>query len=259
MTMDMMIPGSERIGTFLLVFVRATGLLFATPVLGNRNVPIPVRVFFALLVTLVAFPLAPPAPLAPEDPAFTGAMISEVLLGGFLGFIGTLLFGAAELGGQIAGLQMGVAIANVLSPESELQISVFSSLMTLVALLTFVLCDGHHLFVAALIKSFQSLPPGAFVVDAARTGSLIRMSTGIFTYGLAMAAPVLAVTMFITVALGILSRSMPQIDVFFMGFAVNIGAGVFVFILSIPFVLAVVQKLISLMDTEIMTVLRAAG
>lgn len=257
MTMNSLLPAPERIGTFFLAFVRVAGLLFATPVLGNRNVPPAVRILLALLVTTAVLPLVPVSRLAPESPGFLSAVVSEVVLGGFLGFIGTLLFAAAEMGGQIAGLQMGFAIANVLSPEGDLQTSVFSSLLGLTALLVFVMSDAHHLFLAALVRSFDTLPPGAFTVDAARTESLLRMSTNIFRYGLALAAPVLAVTIFVTVALGILSRTMPQIDVFFSSFAVNIAAGMSVFLLSLPFFLAAVGRLIDMLNGELLAVLGA--
>lgn len=256
--MDLRVPSPELIGTFLLAFVRVSGLLFATPVLGNRNVPPQVRILLSLLFTMAILPLVPVSRIAPESDAFIPAMIAEVLLGGMLGLIGSLLFAAAEFGGHMAGLQMGFAIANILNPESESQTSVFSTLTSLTALLVFVMSDGHHLFVGALVKSFGSLPLGTFVVDAARTGSLVRMSTGIFTYGLALAAPVLAITLFVTVALGILSRSMPQIDVFFMSFAINISVGLFVFILSIPFFLAGIQKLIGICERELLLVLDVA-
>jgi flagellar biosynthetic protein FliR len=256
--MDLGMPRPEGIGTFLLAFTRVSGLLFATPVLGNRNIPFQARLLLSLLLTAAVLPMVPLSPIAPESEAFLPAMISEAVLGGFLGFVGTLLFAAAELGGHLAGYQMGYAIANVITPETESQTSVFSSLLALTALLVFVMSDGHHLFLAALVKSFRSLPPGAFAVDAERVGSLARLSTGVFAYGLALAAPVLAVTLFITVAMGILSRSMPQIDVFFMGFAVNTGAGAFVFILSIPFFLAGIQRLIGILDGELMTVLGIA-
>lgn len=246
------------IGTFLLAFVRVSGLVFATPVLGNRNVPAMVRILLSLLITMAVLPLLPVSPIAPESEGFIPAMIAEVVLGGFLGFVGVLLFAAAELGGQLGGYQMGFAIANVMNPESELQVSVFSSLMGLTALLTFVMSDGHHLFVAALVKSFRSLPLGSFAVDAVRTGSLVRMGTATFAYGLALSAPVLAITMFITIALGILSRSMPQMDVFFMGFAVNAVAGVLMFVLSVPFFLAGVQKLIGILDNELLVILNIA-
>jgi flagellar biosynthetic protein FliR len=256
--MDLHVPSPELIGTFLLAFVRVSGLLFATPVLGNRNVPAQVRILLSLLFTMAILPLVPVSRIAPESDAFIPAMIAEVVLGGFLGLIGSLLFAAAEFGGHMAGLQMGFAMANILNPESEAQTSVFATMTSLVALLTFVMIDGHHLFVTALVRSFQTLPLGTFAVDAARAGTLIRMSTGIFAYGLALAAPVIAITLFITVALGILSRSMPQIDVFFMSFAINISVGMFVFILSIPFFLAGIQKLIGILDRELLFVLDIA-
>jgi flagellar biosynthetic protein FliR len=259
MTMDAFVLVQEHIGNFFLVFARVAGLLFATPVLGNKNVPPVSRTLLALLVTMVILPIVPVSRLAPESPGFIPALISEVILGGFLGFIGTLLFAAAELGGHIAGLQMGFAIANVLSPEGELQTSVFSSLMGLTALLVFVMSDAHHLFITALVRSFDTLPLGTFTVDAARTGSLLRMSTGIFRYGLALAAPVLAITIFITVALGIISRTMPQVDVFFMSFAINIVAGISAFILSLPFLFAGIERLIDVLNGELLNVLGAAG
>jgi flagellar biosynthetic protein FliR len=257
--MDLHVPSPELIGTFLLAFTRVAGLLFSTPVLGNRNVPMPARIGLALLITMAILPLVPVSRIAPESDGFLPAMLSEVVLGGFLGLIGAMLFAAAEFGGHMAGLQMGFGMANILNPESEAQTSVFATMTSLVALLTFVMSDGHHLFIAALVKSFASLPLGGFVVDAGRAGSLVRMSTGIFSYGLALAAPVLAITFFITIALGIVSRSMPQIDVFFMSFAVNIGVGIFIFILSIPFFLAGIQKLIEICERELLFVLGVPG
>lgn len=257
--MDLTTPRPEQVGTFLLAFTRVAGLVFAAPVLGNRNIPAQVRILLSLLLTMVVLPLLPAAPFAPESAGFLPAMISEGILGAFLGFIGALLFAAAELGGHLAGYSMGFAIANVISAESEHQTSVLSSLFSLTALLTFVLSDAHHLFLAALLKSFRSLPLGGFVVNGGAASSLVRMSTGIFTFGFALAAPVLAVTLFLTVAMGILSRSMPQIDVFFMGFVVNTGVGIFMLYLSIPFFLAAIQRLIEILNVELYAILRIAG
>ncbi len=256
--MDLRPPSPEMIGTFLLAFVRVSGLLFATPVLGNRNVPAQVRILLSLLFTMAILPLVPVSRIAPEADGFIPAMVSEVLLGGFLGLVGSLLFAAAEFGGHMAGLQMGFGMANILNPESEAQTSVLATFTSLIALLTFVMADGHHLFITALVRSFRSMPLGTFFIDAAKAGTLLRMSTGIFSYGLALAAPVLAITLFITVALGILSRAMPQIDVFFMSFAINITVGTFAFILAIPFFLAGIQKLIGICERELLFVLDIA-
>lgn len=254
--MDFAVLSPETIGTFLLAFARTAGIVFAAPVLSSRNVPNQVRFLLSTVLAMAILPIIPLSHLAPESTGFVPAMIAETALGAFLGFIGTLLFAAAELAGQLAGYQMGIAIANVLSPDGQSQISVMSQLLTLVALLVFVMSDAHHLFVAALVRSFDSLPLGTFVVDAARAGTLVRMGSAVFVYGLALAAPVLAVTLFITVALGILSRSMPQMDVFFLGFSVNMGAGLFVFVIAIPFLLAGVERLITLLESELFVVLR---
>lgn len=249
----------ERIGMLVLAFARVTGVLAASPVLGNRNIPMPARVALSLILTILCLPLIPAISVTPEDAAFVPALLAEAMLGALLGLIGTLLFAAAEFGGQVAGTQMGFAIANILSPESEQQVSVFSSMVSLIAILVFVTTDAHHLFITALVKSFGTLPLGGFVLTGAHQEGLLRMSTNIFIYGLALAAPVLCVTIFITVALGILSRSMPQFDVFFMGYGISLAAGFLVFIAAIPFVLALIQRLIDLMDSELIRVLGSAA
>lgn len=220
----------------LLVLARIAGVVLTAPLLGHVLVPVRVR---AGLVAVLALALAPSAaPVAPPDLgllAFAGAVAVESLLGALLGFVAQLVFAGVQLGGQVAGIQIGFGMANLLDPQSSQQSTVVAEWEQLLALLAYLALDVHHLLVSALVESFRVAPAGTAVLGAGVLRGVAARGGELFAIGVRVAAPATIVLLLVNATLGVLARTIPQLNVFVVGFPVNVGVGLVVLGASLPF------------------------
>ncbi len=209
----------------LLPFFRILALMAAAPILSNRAFPVRARVALSLVLALVAAPgIAPPDPAALTG---TGAFVlvtREVLIGLTIGFIARLLFTSFEVAGEAIGLQMGLSFAGFFDPQSGSSNAVGRFVNT-IALLAFVAMNGPLAVVATLIQSFTVFPPGEPSFEFLLARSPVQLGGEVFTLALALALPFIALLLFITLTLGVISRVAPQFNVFAVGFPVTIGTG----------------------------------
>ena len=221
---------------FLLVLARLGGLVVAAPVFGHMLVPVRVRAALAMILAIVLAPaVAVASPLPTTLWGMAGAAATESALGAMIGFTAQLIFAGVALGGQLAGIQMGFGMFNLIDPTSHAQVTIVAEWEQLVALLIFLVLDVHHLLIEALLASFRTAPPGAVLLAAGGLETVFRMAGDVFAIGVRIAAPVLIVLLMTNAALGVLARTIPQLNVFVLGFPVNIGVGLFVLGASLPF------------------------
>ena len=230
----MPVPDPE---TSLLVLARIAGLVLAAPVFGHLLVPVRVR---AGLAVLMAVALAAALARAPSDapatlPGLVGALAVESALGAVLGLVAQFIFAGVQLGGQIAGLQMGFGIVNLIDPQSHAQVTIVAQWQQLLALLVFLVLDVHHLLLRALLESFRTAPPGALAMSAVGLPAAVGLASGIFVIGARIAAPVMIALLLSNATLGLLARTVPQLNVFVVGFPLNVGVGLMVLGASLPF------------------------
>ncbi|TMA32701.1 MAG: flagellar biosynthetic protein FliR, partial [Deltaproteobacteria bacterium] len=212
----------------------------AAPVLGHLLVPPRVRVAIAatLAAALVpavgaAAPFTPPADLW----SLGGMLAVESAIGVLLGLVAQFIFAGVQLGGQLTGIQMGFGLANLIDPQTHAQVTIIAQWQQLMALLTFLVLDAHHLLIRALLESFRTAPPGAAGLAAAGVGAAVGLAGDVFVLGARIAAPLLIVLLLTNGALGVLARTIPQLNVFVVGFPVNVGVGLLVLGASLPFTL----------------------
>lgn len=215
----------ERFQAFLICAARVGTLVGSLPVFSGGQVPMRMRVALALALSLVLFPvLEPLLPRVDFVPLNLLLLLAgEAVLGLAIAFIGRLVFTAVEYGGTVIGYQMGFAAANVFDPQNQRQTSVIAQLQNLLAILIFFALDIHHLFLRAIVASFRALPPGQVDFSGGALPYLLQLAGNIFILGVKFSAPVLAVLLLSGLALGILSRVFPQLNVFMLSFPVNIG------------------------------------
>ncbi|SHN18208.1 flagellar biosynthetic protein FliR [Duganella sacchari] len=209
----------------LLVSVRLGVVFLMTPMLYAITMPAVVR---ALLVLGLSLALAgglavPSAPLPPG--ALASAMLGEAALGALLALGVQLAFGAFSLAGRVLDVQIGFGIPQVLDPVTRRQLPILTSLFEQLAVLVFFLTDGHHALLRGLAYSLERFPVGHAWTVAAALPVVLRQVAGLFTLGMALAAPVVFCILLTEIALGILSRSMPQMNMFAMGIPVKIVVG----------------------------------
>lgn len=225
-----------QIEVFLLSLFRFAGMMAIAPVFSHRTFPIQLRFAFSMLVAILIFPfLDAERFVSPSDLwALLGIGVTEFLLGAMIGFAFYLLFAAVQFAGGIIGFQIGFAIVNVIDPTSSENISIIGQFQYLLALLLFLAMNGHHLILSGLLDSFILVPLGEVTFRFSGAAALARLSAGVFILAVKIASPVMLALLLTDTALGIIARTVPQMNVFIVGFPLKIAIGLFVVGLSLP-------------------------
>lgn len=217
-------------------FLRCLALFAGMPLFSQRNVPMSVRVGLALFFAVAAQPALPPMPVLPLDsPSLLVLLIAQqMLIGLAMGFAVRLVFAALEFAGEIIGLQMGLNFAGFFDPATGMQGTATARFFgTLVAFL-FVATNGHLLLIQALAQSFHAFPIGQEPFAFLRTAAPQAWGAEIFRAGLWIALPVVALLLFVNLALGVVSRVAPQIHVFAVGFPLTVSIGLLGLVATLP-------------------------
>lgn len=220
-------PSPREVVFFMLVLSRVAGIFAALPVFGGRALPLRIKIFVVFMITLVCFQsLSVSLPQMPTD-AFTLALLafSEIMIGLTLAFITQIIFAAVEFSGQIIGMQMGLTISSIIDPSRGTQTQIMSVFQTLFATLMFLSLNIHHVFIRAVMDSFKVIPLGGWHLSGELVNFLVIRTADIFIIGIRLAAPVMVALLLTTVALGIMARAFPQMNVFMISLPLNIGLG----------------------------------
>jgi len=223
--MEMFPLSLPAIQGFIICLARVGSMFGTLPVFSGGQVPMQMRVGIALLFTLVSFPVVrpylPTAELAPLT--LVTLILSESVLGLMVGFLGQLVFMAAEFGGAIIGIQMGFAAANVFDPANQRQVALISQFQSVFAILLFLALDVHHLFLEAIVASFAMLQPGTLNLSGGAIPMLLDVANHSFILAIRLSAPILALLILANLTLGIMARVFPQLNVFLLSYPLNIG------------------------------------
>jgi len=226
----------------MMIFLRVSTIMILIPVLGHNLVPGTAKAGLIALVTILLYPVVSPniTVLSPEPVMFVLLGVQEILLAAILAMLGQLVFTAVQFAGQVMSYQMGMAIANVFDPATSAQGAVIGQLASILAMLMWLAVGAHHAFILALAESFSILPIGSpwfFSGWEVLNDAAAQM----FVLGLRLVAPVLLLLFFVYVALGLVSRAVPQIQVFFVSFPLTVGLGLFTFALALPAFMSLVH------------------
>ena len=244
------IESTEALVVFLLVFFRITGVLLSAPLFSNRGFPVPVRLWVGVLLALVMFPViwgrsadGALLRLLESEVALVLAVGTELAIGWMIGWIASVMVLAMQLAGHIVGQEIGFAIGEVFDPISEGQSAITTQLFFTLGLVLFVILGGTQLVVDAANQSFTVLPPGGVVAAIGAGGALLDpeflvVDTGndLFRNGLRIALPGMVGLMLATGAMAILARSVPEMNVFILGFTIRILLGLFTVWMILPLV-----------------------
>lgn len=243
--------------TFLFVMVRTGSILLAAPIFGALNVPMQVKLGLTLMVALLLTPLTPQVPMPATLVGLTVAMAGEVLIGAAIGLAIRFVLAGIEFAGQVAGFQMGIGMATAYDPINSSQVTVLGKFLSILTLLIFLSVNGHLMVLMVLQKSFDSIPPFSFTLSAGLMESFVAFSREIFVLAFKFSAPVVAMLIFVNVSLGIMARTVPQINMFVIGFALTIISGFLVISMSLPVFGTAVQAVFDRMWTGVFNLMRA--
>jgi flagellar biosynthesis protein FliR len=228
---------------FLWPFFRILALFTTAPVLNNAAFPVRAKVGLAFLMTVV---IAPTATHETQAALFSSqgfnVLLQQLTIGAALGFAVTLAFAAVQMTGDLVGLQMGLGFAWFVDPQSSAEGPMVGSMLSLFATLIFLAFDGHLLLLSAIAGSFALVPVGPLVGTHIDWGKLLHAGGDIFALGLHAALPALAAVFLSNVALGVLTRAAPQLNLLAIGFPITLLLGLTTLWVTLPHWGSVVER-----------------
>ncbi|MCS7234210.1 MAG: flagellar biosynthetic protein FliR [Synergistetes bacterium] len=232
---------------FLLILLRITTFLIFAPVFNSRIFPMMARLGLAFFLALIYFYSVGLSLNFPSVSAwdFVFYALREFLIGLVMGFYVSLIFSAFQLAGTIYGYQMGFGIISILDPEAMESVSLTGQLKYLLAILLFFATDCHHGLLLALFNSFRLIPIGAMSFKGALVKELFSVLSGSFLIALQIALPIMAILLIIDIGLGIIGRTIPQLNVFIIGFPLKIAIAFLTLMFILPGLKVVMEGILS--------------
>jgi flagellar biosynthetic protein FliR len=231
---------------FIWPLARISSALLIAPVLGSGRISARIRMALALLLTLIIAPLLPASPVAGLfTSAWWGTLLRELALGVLIGFTLQIVFEAVMLSGELISASSSLSFAVLADPLRGMSTPVIGQFLMIVATLLFLALGGHLQFIEWLARSFETLPIGGDGPDVERIGGLLRYSGELFAGGLMLALPVLIALLTINLALGVISRSAPSLNLFAVGFPLSLIACLVLLYVAMP---AMLEKIGGLLD-----------
>jgi flagellar biosynthetic protein FliR len=232
------------IAALLWPLTRILGLIAAAPLFGNTAVPVSVKVGLGVMLASIMAPAIPALPAAdPMSMAGLLILIQELLIGLGMGFAMRVVFAAVEMAGEVSSLTMGLGFATFFDPMSSGRSSAVSQFLALIATMAFLAANAHLVLLEALAESFISMPVSATPMSSGAPLELARWGAHIFSAGLQLSLPIVAALLITNVALGILTRAAPQLNIFGIGFPVSLGVGLLVISMVLPYLNTPIQNL----------------
>ncbi len=237
---------NEWLAAFLWPLARILALIGTAPVLGDSSLPLRVKIGLGVLVAVVVAPGVGPVPQV--DPgSLPGLLIlaQQIVIGSAMGLVMRIVFAAVEAAGEIAGLQMGLGFATLIVPDSDGSTLVVGQFLGLLAALMFLSIDGHLLMIDALSQSFGAFPVSARPFSGNGLTLLADWGGKIFVAGIWLSLPLIGVLLIANLALGILTRASPQLNLLSVGFPITLSVGMVALLLSLPYFVPALLQLVS--------------
>lgn len=224
------------IAAFLWPMTRILGLIATAPLFGNLSIPVRVKVGLGVMLTLVIAPTVPAMP-ATDPMSFSGLLIvmQQLVIGLAMGFAMRIVFAAVEMAGEISGLTMGFGFATFFDPQTRARSSAIAQFLALITLMLYLTLDVHLMLLATLSESFKTLPISGMPGGAGGFRQIALWGGLVFSAGTQLALPIIGVLLITNIALGVLTRAAPQLNLFGIGFPVTLTAGFLVLGLVLPY------------------------
>lgn len=241
---------------FLLVFFRCVGFMILTPIFGRREIPSQGKIGVSALITFIALPVIS----APSYEYSLGVLVTlilrEVTVGISMGYITFLMFSALYVAGQVIDMEMGFGIVNVMDPQSNTQVPMMGSFFHILALLIFLTVNGHHALISAVIESFEVVPLGKALFEEGFLIGIIESFNDMFALGVKISMPIIGVIFLTDFALGIIARTVPQMNVFIVGLPLKITIGILGIIMILPMFMVILDVMFNGIYENLFTILK---
>lgn len=221
---------------FFLVLVRMSSFVVAWPVFGTTSVPAPIKVLFALVLSLMIFPVVNHSQVNMEIISHQIILLSvkEAFIGLSFGFLARMFFFALRIAGEIISVTIGLSSSQLFNPAFGGNVSAVEQFKVIIATLFFLAINGHHLLLAGIIDSFRIIPLGPELINLSQLNSIGLIVQEIMVIGLKMASPVMISIFFMNITMAVIGRTVPQINVLITSLPVNIMVGLLVMFVTVP-------------------------
>ncbi len=239
---------SAQIDAWIVAFIypltRILAFIATAPLWSSAGVPGRTRLILAIAITVAITPTLPHIPVVqPASLAGLWILSQQMLIGIGMGFAAKIVFTGFELAGEFIGAQMGLGFATFYDPLSSSQTPVISEFFNLIVLLLFLSMNGHLLYLATLVQSFSTIPISALPLGAGSWLNLAELGGKIFSAGLLLALPIVVALMITNVALAVLTRAAPQLNIFALGFPLTLLGGFFGLAVSLNYLATPLQSI----------------
>jgi len=244
---------------FLLLFARTTSLIVTAPIFSNQAIPAQLKIGLSIFLAFVLFPLQS-SMAAHVDLRLFGIVVlvlQEVIVGMTIGFAASLIFVGVRYAGELISFDMGFTIASTFDPETNASLPIVGEVLYLFTAMLFILLNGHHFILQALQLSYQTVPIGKMSFGPIVAEKFITISGMMFLVAVKFAAPAIVALFLTNVALAVLTRLIPQMNIFGVAFPLKIGVGMIVLSTSIPMLAYVFKKLLVLFENNLIDLVKA--
>lgn len=238
-----------KLPVLLLIFVRISAFFVSIPLFSYRTIPPQLKIALALILSWMMYYTFPIEVIA-IDGNYILLILKEVVIGLMLGVCAYIVFSAVQIAGGFIDFEMGFAMANIIDPQTGAQSPLMGQFLNV--LITFILLatNGHHLILDGIFYSYQFLPMNQMFPNFGDVGTvefIIRLFASVFAIAFQLAAPIVATLFLVTIALGITGKTVPQLNIFVVGFPIKIAIGFIVFFITLSVMIQVMKYLVEYM------------
>ena len=247
--------------SFYLTFFRFSMFFLAVPFFNSANIPPQVKAAISFVLTLTVWPSIPISEIYfPKHPLDIAVMfLSEALLSLIVGMSISFLFAAIQTGGQVIGNQMGFSMVNTIDPLSGASETVTAHFLYMVTVLVFLGANGHLILLRGFTESFSFIPPGTLLINADIVAAIFSLSNMLFTLSVKVAAPILCVVFLVDLALALIGRAAPQMQIMVLGFPIKILVGFYFLVYMFAIIASYVEDYIYKLPTLLLNLLNLAS
>jgi flagellar biosynthetic protein FliR len=249
-------PGWENLPWGFLILARLTAFMSIAPFFSIKTAPNLFKLGLAVFLTMLIMPTLPIMGNVPLDLiAYSILLVKEVVVGLILGYASTLTFTAIRIAGELIDNQMGFAMASMVDPQNNTSITLIGQFMNLLQILLFLAVDGHHRLLMAISYSYTLIPVTNAVFKTNFVMATLKIFIEMFSLGVRMAAPFIVAFLICDIALGIMARTVPQLNVFILSFPMKTGLGLVTIAVALPVMTALVNNMLSQMEKDIVLIM----
>ena len=237
-----------KISVLLLIFVRVSAFFVTIPLFSYKTIPSQLKIVLAFVLSwMMYYTFSIEAFTINGD--YLLLVLKEAVVGLVLGLVVYIVFSAVQIAGGFIDFQMGFAMANIVDPQTGAQSPLMGQFFNFLLLLVFLAINGHHLVLDGIFYSYQFMPIDQFFPkfgDAESVEYIMKLFVAVFAIAFQMSAPIIATLFLVTLALGITGKTVPQLNIFVVGFPIKIAVGFILLIIMMGVMVEVMEKVIEM-------------